>query len=66
MDKEFQDQVDVFVKRVYGYGGAINATCDSANDYKISILNLPGIITKSEPLDQAVMRFDQWEQERQR
>ena len=64
MDKEFQDRVDTLVKRVYGHGGAINATCDHASDYKISILNLPGILTKSESLEDAIMRFEQWEREK--
>ena len=66
MDKQFQDRVDVFVKQVYRRGGAISATCDTADEYKISILNLPGILTKFESLEDAVLRFEKWKQERKR
>lgn len=66
MDKEFQDRVNTFVNRVYKRGGAISATCDGPDEYLISIVDLPDILTKFESLDDAIMRFENWEQERRK
>ena len=66
MDKEFQDRVDAFVAMVHKQGGATNATSNHPGEYLISIANLPGIITKFEPLDDAIARLKGWEQERKK
>lgn len=66
MDKEFQDQVNVFVNRVYKLGGATAARSPNPDEYLIAIENLPGIITKFESLDNAIARFQAWEQEQKK
>lgn len=59
MSRPTDSDIDDFVGRVYALGGAVSTAIN--DEYRICIISLPGILTKFEPLEAAIIRLDEWE-----